>query len=191
MLTTARSSSPYAGLVEAETANSPTVKQQATNLNSNQSNSSSSSSSPSPISSATSINNSVVNRTSSQTVQGSVAAMSPPILVSNSLNGETGAPTSADNTQQKFSQMNLSQLQQLQRQQSLQMKSDNSNSAQPISVNGVAAGAPGLVVDLEKEKLKQDLIKQTEMSNKLETLCLQYRQVGFVCFFFSFFLFLD
>lgn len=179
VLNAARSSSPYAGLVDAaETAASPNIKQQATNLNSNQSNSSSSSSSPSPISSATSINNSVVNRTSSQTVQGSAAAMSPPILVSNGGLGETGGPTSAiDNTQQKFSQMNLSQLQQLQRQQSLQLKSDNS--AQPVSVNGVGAGAPGLVVDLEKEKLKQDLIKQTEMSNKLETLCLQYRQVGF------------
>ena len=34
------------------------------------------------------------------------------------------------------------------------------------------------LIDLEKEKLKQDLIKQTEMSNKLETLCLQYRQVN-------------
>lgn len=182
VLNAARSSSPYAGLVDAaETAASPNIKQQATNLNSNQSNSSSSSSSPSPISSATSINNSVVNRTSSQTVQGSAAAMSPPILVSNGGLGETGVPTNAapsiDNTQQKFSQMNLSQLQQLQRQQSLQLKSDNS--AQPVSVNGVGAGAPGLVVDLEKEKLKQDLIKQTEMSNKLETLCLQYRQVGF------------
>ena len=33
------------------------------------------------------------------------------------------------------------------------------------------------LLDLEKEKLKQDLLKQTEMSNKLETLCLQYRQV--------------
>ena len=33
------------------------------------------------------------------------------------------------------------------------------------------------LIDLEKEKLKQDLLKQTEMSNKLETLCLQYRQV--------------
>lgn len=29
----------------------------------------------------------------------------------------------------------------------------------------------------ENEKLKIDLLKQTEMSNKLETLCLQYRQV--------------
>lgn len=32
------------------------------------------------------------------------------------------------------------------------------------------------VLDLEKEKLIQDLKKQSEMSHKLETLCLQYRQ---------------
>lgn len=37
-----------------------------------------------------------------------------------------------------------------------------------------------LIVDTEKEKLKIDLLKQTEMSNKLETLCLQYRQVSFL-----------
>lgn len=34
-----------------------------------------------------------------------------------------------------------------------------------------------LVGDLEKEKLRQDLLRQTELSSKLETLCLQYRQV--------------
>jgi len=46
------------------------------------------------------------------------------------------------------------------------------------------------LLDLEKEKLKQDLLKQTEMSNKLETLCLQYRQVW--CQFLRFnFIFLN
>jgi hypothetical protein len=33
------------------------------------------------------------------------------------------------------------------------------------------------IVDLEKDKLIQDLKKQTEMSNKLENLCFQYRMV--------------
>ena len=34
------------------------------------------------------------------------------------------------------------------------------------------------------EKLRHDLLRQAEVSNKLETLCLQYRQVRhFFCFF--------
>lgn len=98
----------------------------------------------------------------------------------NSSNQSSNSNTSNQSTSIPLSLSQQQQLQQqLQRQQNLinNFKSDNN----AIGLNGSGAGlsqttqSSGLI-DLEKEKLKQDLIKQTEMSNKLETLCLQYRQ---------------
>ncbi|RMZ99844.1 E3 ubiquitin- ligase, partial [Brachionus plicatilis] len=45
-------------------------------------------------------------------------------------------------------------------------------------LSGIAAAFSGQLagVDYEKEKLRQDLVKQSELSNKLELLCCQYRQ---------------
>ncbi len=95
-----------------------------------------------------------------------------------------------NNTQTKYSVINstntttpiplsltLNQQQQLQQQlQRQQQQNLLSNFKTDLVLNSTTQQTSGLI-DMEKEKLKQDLIKQTEMSNKLETLCLQYRQV--------------
>jgi hypothetical protein len=192
LLNAARSSSPY-NLNESDSQQVPSaIKQQLQQhqanlnilggLNSTQSNSSSSSSSPSPISSATSVNNNnntsiSLNRTSSlstTTTTTTSASSGPNQSLLNKLSSQNAANLSLsgltlNQPQQSVSQqqqtLQIAQLQQ-QQQQSQNLLNFNSSS---LNINGV---------DLEKEKLKQDLLKKSEMCNKLEALCLQYRQVS-------------
>ncbi len=60
------------------------------------------------------------------------------------------------------------------------MSSQSMNKHQLVvntNMSNTTTEATSSLVDLEKDKLIQDLKMQTEMSNKLESLCLQYRSV--------------
>lgn len=58
-------------------------------------------------------------------------------------------------------------------QQSNSSNSTNSSSNNPNLLNEIDTNNTNTI-----EKLRHDLFRQAEVSNKLETLCLQYRQVG-------------
>ena len=146
-------------------ASSSNLKQ--INLNSNQqSGSSSSSSSPSPLATSTSaqiVNSSTsMNRTTQQQQQNT--AISPPINGAPLQNG--AVVDSVQMTNSLIMSSNAAAV--------YQRQNNTPITNMPVLTNS----AVGLLVDSEKERLKQELIKQTEMSNKLETLCLQYRNVN-------------
>lgn len=87
-------------------------------------------------------------------------------------------PTTTQQQTSTTSPKNIELLQQQQQQQQTSLNNLNNLN----SINSIAALTTAftnnLVIDYEKEKLRQDLIKQTELSNKLELLCCQYRQVS-------------
>lgn len=112
----------------------------------------------------------VLNEENSNASNSTSSASSSPVQAQQSLSVNTEM-----NLQSPNSSLQLSNLV-MQQRQSSSAKNTESSGSMAVAAAQLAA-ISNLVPDLEKEKLRLDLMRQTELSSKLETLCLQYRQV--------------